>query len=88
VVDQTGLIAGAVDSRRYPANFDLNIAIERMLTLGGYRFALRLGIDNATDSRNPTAVNNQIGSLQYLQFFGQEGRHFVARIRFFGKAGK
>jgi len=88
VVDQTGLIAGPADSHRYPANFDLNIAIERMLTLRGYRFALRLGIDNATDSRNPTAVNNQIGSPQYLQFFGQEGRHFVARIRFFGKAGK
>jgi hypothetical protein len=88
VEDQTGLIAGAVDSHRYPAHFDLNIAIERMVTLRGYRFALRGGIDNATNQKNPTAVNNLIGSPQYLQFFGAEGRHFVVRIRFFGKAGK
>jgi hypothetical protein len=88
VEDQTGLISGAVDSHRYPAHFDLNLAIERMVTLHGYRFALRGGIDNATNRKNPTAVNNLIGSPEYLQFFGDEGRHFVVRIRFFGKAGK
>jgi len=88
VEDQTGLIAGAADSHRYPEHFDLNIAIERMVTLRGYRFALRGGIDNATNQKNPTAVNNLIGSPQYLQFLGDEGRHFVVRIRFFGKAGK
>jgi hypothetical protein len=77
-----------VDSHRYPAHFDLNIAIERMVTLHGYRFALRGGIDNAANRKNPTAVNNLIGSPEYLQFFGDEGRHFVVRIRFFGKAGK
>ncbi len=87
VRDQTGLIVGAVNSYRYPINFDLNLAIERMFTLRGYRFALRGGIDNLTGQANPTAVNNVVGAPQFLQFLGEEGRHFVVRIRFFGRAG-
>lgn len=86
VRDQTGTIVGAVDSYRYPLNFDLNIALERMVTLHGYRFALRGGIDNATDQANPGAVNNVIDAPHYLQFLGDEGRHFVVRVRFFGRA--
>ena len=31
---------------------DLNVAIERMVTLRGYRFALRGGMDNITNQRN------------------------------------
>jgi hypothetical protein len=62
VEQQTGGVVGAVDSHRYPLNFDLNLAIERMVTLRGYRFALRGGVDNLTNQKNPTAVNNVIGS--------------------------
>ena len=87
VRDQTGVVIGGVDSYRYPLNFDLNIALERMVTFHGYRFALRGGIDNATGQANPTAVNNVLGAPQYLQFLGDEGRHFVVRVRFFGRAG-
>jgi len=87
VRDQTGVIVGTVDSHRYSINFDLNIAIERMITLRGYRFALRGGMDNVTNQSNPTAVHNVLGASQYLQFLGDEGRHFVVRIRFFGRAG-
>ena len=85
--NRPGSISGAVDSHRYPFNFDLNVAIERMITLHNYRFALRAGADNLTNSKNPTAVENVIGASQYLQFLGDEGRHFVVRIRFFGRAG-
>jgi Carboxypeptidase regulatory-like domain/TonB-dependent Receptor Plug Domain len=85
VRDQSGVVIGRVDSYRYPVNFDLNLAIERMLTLRGYRFALRGGVDNLTNQANPTAVNNVTGVPQYLKFFGEEGRHFVVRIRFFGR---
>ncbi len=85
--DQSGLVVGAVDSYRYPLNFDLNLAIERMLTFHGYRFALRGGIDNLTNQANPTTVNNVIGTPQFPQFLGDEGRHFVVRVRFFGRAG-
>jgi outer membrane receptor protein involved in Fe transport len=65
----------------------LNLAIERIITLHGYRFALRGGVDNLTNQKNPTAVYNIIGSPQYLTFLGDEGRHFVVRIRFFEKTG-
>ncbi len=86
VQDQTGQVVGSADSHRYPLTFDLNVALERVVTLRGYRFALRGGIDNLTNQGNPTAVINTIGSPQYLQFLGQEGRHYVVRIRFFGRA--
>jgi hypothetical protein len=86
VRDPTGLVLGTFDSYRYPMNFDLNLAIERMVTLRGYRFALRGGVDNLTDRANPTTVNNVTGTPQFLQFLGAEGRHFVVRIRFFGRA--
>jgi len=85
---QTGVVSGAVNAYRYPFSFDLNFALERMLTLRGYRFGLRGGVDNLTDSKNATAVNNVIGSPQYLQFLGYEGRHFVVRVRFFGRGKK
>jgi hypothetical protein len=86
IVDQTGAISGPVDSHRYPFNFDLNVALERTITIRGYRFGLRGGINNLTGQANPTAVNNTIGSPQFLQYLGNEGRHFVVRIRFFGRA--
>jgi len=88
VTDDAGLVVGPVDAHRYPSNFDLNLSIERRFTFHGYRLALRLGADNLTGHRNPTAVNSVIDSPQYLQFFGDEGRHFVLRIRWFGKAGR
>jgi hypothetical protein len=86
VRDQSGVIVGPVDSYRYPFNLDLNLAIERMITLRGYRFALRGGVDNLTGQQNPTAVNNVTDTPHFLEFLGQEGRHFVVRIRFFGRA--
>jgi hypothetical protein len=88
VRDPSGMVEGAVDGYRYPLNFDLNLAIERMVTLRGYRVALRGGVDNLTNQANPTAVNNVTGTPQYLRFLGDEGRHFVVRIRFFGRTEK
>ena len=86
IQDQYGTITGGVSACRYPLTLDLNLAVERMITLRGYRFALRGGADNLTNQNNPTAVNNVIGSPHYLQFLGYEGRHFVLRVRFFGRA--
>ncbi len=88
IQDQTGVVVGPFDSYRYPLNFNLNIAIERMVTFHGYRFALRGGMNNVTGQANPTAVHNVVGAPGFQQFLGDEGRHFVVRIRFFGKTGK
>jgi hypothetical protein len=85
VEEQTGVIVGSFDQYRYPVNFDLNIAIERMVVFRGYRFALRVGADNITGQANPTAVNNVVGGPGFGHFLGDEGRHFVARIRLFGR---
>jgi hypothetical protein len=43
-------------------------------------------MNNITDRLNPTAVNNVVGAPGFRQFYGAEGRHFVVRIRFFGRA--
>lgn len=85
-VDQYGQVVGAVNSRRYPVNLDLNLYLERRFTFRGRRFALRGGINNITDSRNPTAVYNVLGSPAFGQFLGSEGRHIQVRIRFFGRS--
>jgi hypothetical protein len=84
--DQTGLIVGAPESHHYPLHFEIDASLERIVTLRGYRFALRGGVNNVTGRQNPTAVNNVFGAPQFLQFYGSEGRHFVVRIRFFGHA--
>lgn len=86
VADQYGVIAGAVNSHRYPLNFDLNLSVERTIKINRYRFALRGGVVNLTNNRNPTAVINTMGAPNYLNFYGSEGRHFVVRVRFFGRA--
>jgi hypothetical protein len=87
VANQAGIISGQVDSYRFPANLDLNLHLERRFIFRGYRFALRGGVNNLTDSRNPTAVISTIGSPQYLHFVGDEGRHLEFRLRFFGRKG-
>ncbi|MCL4402404.1 MAG: carboxypeptidase regulatory-like domain-containing protein [Acidobacteria bacterium] len=85
-MDETGRIIGPVDGNRFPFNFDLNLHLERRFTFHGYRLAIRAGFNNITDHPNPTAVNNTVGYPQYLQFLGNEGRHFVVRLRVFGKS--
>jgi hypothetical protein len=85
-VSESGPIVGGVNSRRFPVNFELNVHLERRFTFWGYRLAVRGGVNNLTDTRNWSAVNNTIGSPQYLQFLGDEGRHLVVRVRVFGRA--
>lgn len=86
VANENGQIVGGADSRRFPSNFELNVHLERRFTFREYRLAVRAGVNNLTDHRNPSAVNNTIGAPQYLQFLGYEGRHLVVRVRFFGRA--
>ena len=86
ITDDAGRVMGGVNTHRFPSNLDLNLHIERRFTFHGYRFAVRLGANNLTDHRNPTAVSNVAGSKTFRQFFGDEGRHFVVRIRLFGRA--
>jgi hypothetical protein len=81
VVRDTGEIVGGVNSWRFPVNFGLNIHLERKFRLGRYRFAIRAGLNNVTNSMNATGVNNVIDSANFLQYYGREGRHGVFRLR-------
>jgi hypothetical protein len=81
VVRDTGEVVGDVNSERYPVNFALNVHLERKLRVGRYRFALRAGVNNITNSMNPTGVNNVIDSPNFRQYYGREGRHGVFRLR-------
>jgi hypothetical protein len=85
VQDVQGNIIGAANSFRFPMNFDLNLHVERRFAFRGHRFALRVGVNNITDHSNPTGVYNTLGSPLFMHFIGDEGRHVVLRIRFFGK---
>jgi len=86
VTDETGQVVGKVNSHRFPPTLDLNLHIERRFTLHRYRFAIRAGFNNVTDHPNPSAVNSVIGATQYLQFLGNEGRHFLLRFRLLGRS--
>jgi hypothetical protein len=85
IVTPANQIIGNVNSQRFGSNFDLNLHVEKRLVLFRYRIALRVGANNLTDHRNATAVNNVLGAPSYLQYFGSEGRHFVVRLRVFGR---
>jgi hypothetical protein len=80
-----GQLIGAPDTYRYPDYFNVNLDLEWRFRLGKYRFAIRGGIDNLTNHRNPTVVNNTLESPNFLLFYGSEGRHYEARLRWLGK---
>jgi hypothetical protein len=80
-----GQLIGAPDTYRYPEYLNLNLDLEWRFRLHKYRFAIRGGIDNLTNHRNPTVVNNTLESPNFLTFYGSEGRHYEARLRWLGK---
>ena len=81
----TGQVIGGVDSFRLPAWFELDLHVERRITLRGYRLALRGGFNNITNHQNYTLANTMYGAPGFLQYYGTDGRHFVLRIRWLGK---
>jgi len=85
VVDQEQRLVGAPDGRRFPAYFSLNLHLERRFQLLGLKWAVRAGFNNATNRENPTVVNNNIDSPQFLSFGGTQHRVFTGRIRFLGR---
>jgi len=85
VRDQGGQVVGNIDAYRYALNFDLNLHFERTFVFHHYRFAIRGGVNNLTDRANATAISNVAGAPDFLRFYGNEGRHFVFRLRLFGR---
>jgi hypothetical protein len=74
-----------LNNMRFPRFFSFSPYLEKRFTLRNYNFALRGGFDNVTSSRNPTAVNSNINSPNFLTYSNLDRRTFVARIRFLGR---
>ena len=85
VQDEIGRVLGAPNSDRFPDYLNLNLHLEWTTHLFGYRFAVRGGLNNITDHKNYTVVNNVFGSPNFLTFYGSTGRHFVVRLRWLGR---
>jgi hypothetical protein len=85
VVDQNGFQVGQPFSMRYPLYLTINFALERTFPAIHYFWALRVGVDNLTDHRNPTSVENVIGTPEYLTFYRGPTRALDVRLRFLGK---
>ncbi|MGA2964236.1 MAG: TonB-dependent receptor [Candidatus Korobacteraceae bacterium] len=84
VVNDQSQLVGARGSQRFPAYFTLNVQMEKRFHAFGHYLAIRAGFDNITGHRNPTVVNNDIDSPQFLTFSNFTGRAFTTRIRLLG----
>ena len=87
VHDGNGKLVGAINSWRLPRQFNLNLHVQRTLTVLGHRWSLRPGVDNVTNRPNYSFVNNNVASPQFLDLFGRSPRKIVVRVRWLGKAG-
>jgi hypothetical protein len=81
VVNDQQQLVGPPGSQRFPAYFTLNVHVEKRFHAWSRYFAIRVGFDNITGRQNPTVVNNDINSAQFLTFSNTTGRAFTARIR-------
>ena len=53
VVNEDQELVGPPNRLRYPAYFSLNMALERRISLFGFRWQVRAGFDDITDRHNP-----------------------------------
>jgi Carboxypeptidase regulatory-like domain len=85
VVDQNGFLVGRPDSMRYPGYFNINLSLERRFHVLNSLWAWRFGFNNITNNGNPNAVNNVIGSPQFLTYERGQARAFAVRLRLLGR---
>jgi len=85
VVNQDQELVGQPDRMRFPAYFSLNMALEKRVSLFGFRWQLRAGLDDITDRRNPYAVDNNIDSSTFLTFGSSGGRSLTGQLRLLGR---
>lgn len=81
IQDEYGQLVGAVDEKRFPEFFELNVFVERIVTVRGYRLGLRGGLNNLTGHFNPTLVNNVVGSPIYLSEYNGQPRALIFQVR-------
>jgi len=77
-------VVGAAADRRFPNYASFSPGLEWRFHFRGSYFGLRGMIENISDSRNPSTVNNVVDSPQYGTFSEFQGRALTARIRLIG----
>jgi len=85
VVNENQQLVGPPGSMRFPTYFALNLSLEHRFTFLGYQLALRAGFDDITNRHNPSFVNNNIDSPNFLTYAGLQGRALTARLRILGR---
>jgi hypothetical protein len=85
LINQEQQFLQPLNNMRFPRFFSFSPYIEKRFTLHHYNFAVRGGFDNVTNSRNPTAVNNNVSSPNFLTYSNFDRRAFVGRIRLLGR---
>ena len=84
-VNNFGRVVSPPGAFRLPDFFTLNPAIEKKFNFHHYRWAVRVGIENITNSSNAPFVDNNVDSPTFGQVFGQAHRTLNGRIRLLGK---
>ena len=85
LVNQDQQLVGAPGSMRYPRYFSLDLQMERRIPMFGFMWALRAGFNDITNRSNPSVVNNNVDSPDFLTYNGIQGRALTARVRFLGR---
>ncbi len=85
VFDETYQVVGQPNLLRFPDVFRLNLGIEKLFNVGGRSVGIQLACLNLTNHNNPTVVDNNTASPDFLRFAGSTGRGFTGRVRFIGK---
>jgi hypothetical protein len=80
-IDANHVVVGTPGSKRFPDYVSFSPGLEWRFHFRGAYFGLRGVMENATDRRNPTVVNNNIDSPAYGTFSESQGRAITARIR-------
>jgi Carboxypeptidase regulatory-like domain len=83
--NQNQQLVGAPDSYRMPAYFSVDAALERRISLFGFKWDVRAGFDDLTGRHNPYAVNDNIDSPQFLTYSSTQSRTLQAQIRLLGR---
>ena len=84
IQDPYGQLVGTADDHRFRRFFELNLFLERLLSVRGYRVAVRAGFNNITGHSNPNVVDNVVGGTTFLREYGGQARALNVRLRFLG----
>jgi hypothetical protein len=85
VVNEEGFLIGQPNSVRYPDYFNINLHLERQFRALHYLWAWRFGFNNITNNGNPNAVNNVLGTPNFLSYARGQARAFSVRLRLLGR---